>query len=430
MTLNDVFLRAEEIPIEDVASTACGLKLQLTGGRYQCLCPNPAHNDKHMGSFSINPHNRYWGCFACDLGKHRGNVSLVSKINNISMVEAALLIAETYHIISASEAQEFMAKYKTAPPKKLPTPVILAKPSTNRKPIEHLDKVYRCFIAAAPEMTDAQKEDLKTKRFLSDSDLAGFFLLPSKTSAFWKQFQAELKNAGLGDDLTAILTGVPGFYQYKSSSGWTFCGSAGELCLISHNEDGLIRGFQIRRNTTEKGSRYISFSSGSISPDKFKNGCSSGVLIDVIPPIGKKRSSIIAFTEGKFKAIALAKMGVWAVSIPGVGNYRHGVAAAEDIIKKNHIKNPTYLICYDMDMKQNYSVAKNARQLCAFLQDLNMRLGKGSDCVYFGEWDEECGKGIDDVINNGHGDKLEHVKAKTFLKRPFFQPPVKTKQKM
>lgn len=426
-TLNDVFQMAEELPIEDIAVTICGLKLQRVGGRYQCLCPNPDHNDKHLGSFSINPHNKYWGCFACDLGKHRGNVSLVARICNISFVDAALKIADTYHLISASELQRFEKSkdsYKKKTCKVINT-TIAVREYPKRK-LEYLDQVYRCFIASAPKMTIEQAEKLKKERFLEDSDLKDFFFLPSKTTTFWKNFREELKNAGIGDDLTSILTGVPGFYQYNSNGGWSFCGSAGDLCLISRTVEGLIRGFQIRRNTKEKGNRYISFSSGSIDEKKFHNGCSSGVLIDIIPPIGKKRSSIIAFTEGKFKAITLAKMGIWAINIPGVGNWKYGIAAAQRIIEVHEIKNPTFLICYDMDMKSKPDVAKCAKHLSNGLTELSFKLSENPEQIFFGEWDEQYGKGIDDVVNNGFIDKLEHVKAKTFLKRPFFK---ETKQK-
>lgn len=422
-TLNDVFQKAEELPIEDVAATICGLKLQQVGGRYQCLCPNPGHNDRHLGSFSINPHNKYWGCFACDLGKHRGNVSLVARICNISFPEAALKIADVYHLISSAELEAFQANKDLYKKKKyaIVQPQMIVSANTKRKNLEHLDQVYRCFIAVSPQMTEERTETLKKERFLDDSDLSGFFILPSKTPTFWKAFREELKNAGLGEDLTAILTGVPGFYQYNSNGGWTFCGSAGDLCLISHSVDGLIRGFQIRRNTENKKDRYISFSSGSIDDKKFHNGCSSGVLIDVMPPIGKKKSSIIAFTEGKFKAITLAKMGIWAINIPGVGNWRYGILSAKGIIEKYGIKNPTFLICYDMDMKEKPEVAKCARSLSDGLTTLGEALTGNAETVFFGEWDEAFGKGIDDVVNNGFINKLEHVKAKTFLKRPFFK---------
>lgn len=119
-------------------------------------------------------------------------------------------------------------------------------------------------------------------------------------------------------------------------------------------------------------------------------------------------------------------MGIWAINIPGVGNWKYGIAAAQRIIEVHEIKNPTFLICYDMDMKSKPDVAKCAKHLSNGLTELSFKLSENPEQIFFGEWDEQYGKGIDDVVNNGFIDKLEHVKAKTFLKRPFFK---ETKQK-
>ena len=45
--------------------TAHGIKYQKKGNVIKCLCPNPNHNDKHIGSFSFDLMKGLGHCFAC-----------------------------------------------------------------------------------------------------------------------------------------------------------------------------------------------------------------------------------------------------------------------------------------------------------------------------------------------------------------------------
>lgn len=420
MDLRTLFELAEGPDIVAVATGCCNLRLTRRGPRYQCLCPNPYHHDKHIGSFSINASTKCWGCFACDLGQHRGNVSLVSTLQNVSRLAAAVDICLTFSLITQEEATALLADgsgkrvshrhysyaYNT------PTHIVKCKPA------EELDVVYRSFIEAAPDMGSIQRENLMIQRNLTPEDMNDFFVLPPKSQVFWASFKKRLAENGQTGTLNDILTGVPGFMRYAKSHRWSFVGRAGCLCLITRNVSGQIIGFQMRLPDGSE-AKYIGFSSGSVDDKIYDTCCSSGVLVDVISP--EKQSRVIALTEGKFKAKTLAKMGVWAISVAGVGNWRYMLPSIHSVHEKassyqaNRHK-ISFMVCFDADLKQNQAVAKNAKDLAETLMsafpDAN---------VYFADWDLADGKGIDDVVNAGNASRLRRYPASEYLKNPFFQ---------
>lgn len=413
MEMRDLFERVEELDIIDVASSVLGLRMTRRGCRYECLCPNPYHNDKHLGSFSIRQDTKVWGCFACDMGQHRGNSSLVSAVLGCTWSEAAVKIAVQFGIITSAEADEMLAGWRfKRRPAGLGHSTQPPIPSVQKKTPDELDVIYRCFVKASPKMTDEYKAQLIAERHLCEGDLDDFFVFPDKSTAFWQKFKQELAAAEVKGTLTEVLKGVPGFGRYKSNNRWTFVGTAGNLGLISRDAEGRIVGMQLRHKTADHGSRYSGFSSGSMDSAKFDDFCSSGSICGVERP--EKPSRVIAITEGKFKALTLKKMGIWAISVSGVTNYKPVFGICEQLIKQVE-KPPRFLISYDMDIKTNKAVAKAARALA-----LELRKRFPDSEVFFADWDPDYGKGIDDVVNAGHRDKLTTVPMEDYLKRDIF----------
>lgn len=411
MKLSTLFARAEEPSIVSVATECCGLHLVRRGTRYQCLCPNPYHHDKHMGSFSINESSKFWGCFACDLGQHQGNISLVSEICGVSKVDAAINIGLTFGLISQDEALE-LSQTGEPPPKQLPAPSIACKPQIKRKSPKELDLVYRSFIEAAPAMLSSQRQRLMTERCLCERDMEDFFLLPPKSQAFWTKFKTRLAQNGVAGTLNEILVGIPGFMRHRNSGRWSFVGRAGTLCLVARNLNGYIIGFQMRQGS--KGCKYISFSAGSVDQEVYEGYCSSGVLIGVERPRSNRCRKVIAITEGKFKALALAKTGATAISIAGVGNWRYAIGSIRDILLEQ--PDACFCIYYDADLKINPVVARQAKDLALALQK------KFNRPVYFADWPLELGKGIDDLYNSGNAkEHLHYYPAGKYLESPFFK---------
>ena len=44
-----------------------GIKYQKKGNVIKCLCPNPSHNDRHIGSFSFDTIKGVGHCFSCGI---------------------------------------------------------------------------------------------------------------------------------------------------------------------------------------------------------------------------------------------------------------------------------------------------------------------------------------------------------------------------
>lgn len=406
MDLQALFESVESLNIVDVATSVCGLALTRRGARYECLCPNPYHHDRHLGSFSIRADGNIWGCFACDLGQHSGNAALVAQVKGISKVEAAVEIGLAFGILSQGEAAELVQDWQSRRREpKLYRPLPAPKPKIERRTPEHLDAVYRSFIQAASFPQESQKALMEQRR-LDQADMEDFFLLPPKAPAFWASFKSRLAANGLTGTLNDILTGVPGFMRYRKGHRWSFVGKPGCLCLVARSVKDLIVGIQMRRSDSGSGPKYICFSSGSVDDEVFDLYCSSGVLIDVIPPkIGP--TSVIAITEGKFKAITLAKQGMWAISVSGVANWRYTAGPVRDVLAQ--VSDPVVLVFYDADMATNRAVANSEAQLTRMLHS------KFNVPIFIASWPLELGKGIDDLVNAGYGDRVRYSEASEYL---------------
>ena len=85
--------------IEDVELllSSHGIKYQKKGSKILCLCPNPEHDDRHIGSFSFDTIKGVGNCFAChyscnifSLNKllffNRGSIQSSMYYKNISFI--------------------------------------------------------------------------------------------------------------------------------------------------------------------------------------------------------------------------------------------------------------------------------------------------------------------------------------------------------
>lgn len=105
-------------------------------------------------------------------------------------------------------------------------------------------------------------------------------------------------------------------------------------------------------------------------------------------------TSVIRFTEGEYKAdFATLRTRVLTVSIPGVGSWK----LALDAVTKLGVK--TVLIAFDADCETNEAVARAIIELEGALRALGVE-------VKIETWSVEFGKGIDDVIRNGHTNQI------------------------
>lgn len=81
----------KEIPMVDVCHSL-GLKVRRSGKSYLIYCPEPNHNDRHMGSCRINEQTNRYYCFACGVGGD--NIRLVQNVLNYDFQTATDYLAD------------------------------------------------------------------------------------------------------------------------------------------------------------------------------------------------------------------------------------------------------------------------------------------------------------------------------------------------
>lgn len=92
--------RDDVIAQVDIVELARDLNLDIrrNGSCYICSCPNPTHNDTHMGNFSLqNTHGRNrFKCFACGVS---GNcIDLYMLVKGVDFLTALYALADMYNI--------------------------------------------------------------------------------------------------------------------------------------------------------------------------------------------------------------------------------------------------------------------------------------------------------------------------------------------
>lgn len=440
-----VFEVVKNVPIEEVADMR--LDVVREGRNYKALCP--FHNDSQVGSFILGGRMNLYKCFSC--GAAGNGIQLISYMDGVGATEAAFRIALDKEIVTQEQVDMYHTEGDTAfsfNPKYTYTPN--EEDLSEQADVAVLDKVFRIFSRGnelLPEggerLSERHVKLLKQRRHLTDEDIkrAGFFTFPS-LSILGKFYLELYEKHGFSPN---ILERVPGFFTtaflnlntdnfpFKESEaepdikGYLFKEISG-LGIPIRNADGQIVGIQIRLDRIGKAGRYVWFSS-SWADGKGKtkeiNGTSAGSPKDVVYP-ETLRNTTLFITEGKFKAMKIAKdFGSIAISIQGVSSW-YGIEKVINGIKDN-VKPPVQhiLIAYDADMSHNMGVAKQAVKMATFL-------GKetGLD-IQVALWDVKYGKGIDDMMILGHADKLVRMPHNEFAENmtPLFEQYEETKGK-
>lgn len=377
------------------------LELKRHGNSYMALCP--FHNDVHIGSFMISDKKKIWKCFAC--GEGGDVISFYAKYKKIKYSEAILELGVKYGFISVSDYTEFTKRKITEKDDKQIERIYKNKDKNNNcKPIAHpqvLDKVYKIFINTVKEkneiLTEEHKRHLLSERMLTEHDIekGGYFTFP--TRHIMKPFLENLKKNNL--DINVLRT-IPGFFYDKDKEEYTFYYvKNGGIGIPIHNEYGQIVAIQIRRNfVTDGRCRYIWFSSSfAETKDNLEYGTSPGAPLDVVIPDNvNSMSSAIFVTEGRFKAVAIAKKyNSICISVQGVsawGKIQDTIQRIKKIYSKKNFK--AIYIAYDGDMGYNSGV---------FQQALKMGNTLSKDyLVFYTLWNDSYGKGIDDLINSNN----------------------------
>lgn len=423
--------------------------LRKMGQSMKGLCP--FHNDHNIGSFVVTNYKKIWKCFSC--GEGGDSISFYSLIMNIPYTEAALILAKEHGIITVSDYEEAtyrkFSEKENAEIERIYAKKDVKKLIGKRADIAIINEIYRIFIEtcqgalSGSRLSDKHKEHLMTKRGLSEEEINKGLYFTFPTKKIMSKFLENLKEKGISK---SKLNYVPGFFIDKKNKGELYTFNTiknGGIGIPILNAYGLIIGIQIRKDVVEdkkrsdgviiKGSRYIWWSSSFADPDADKNldyGASPGSPIDVIYPYRTKPfifmtegkeypnvSPVIFITEGRFKAEVIAKRyNSIAISTQGVTAWRQiskTIKDVEDIYEKIYKKKffQYIYIAYDADMSINYGVFKQA---VIMGQSLNKELTNYE--IKYILWDDELGKGIDDLIFNNYEDNLTKITLESIIK--------------
>jgi len=441
--------RIKDVPISEIIE----LRIKSYGyDRYLC----PFHDDHTPNNFKINKAKNTFHCYAC--GANGDAIQFIQDYDNISFSEAIIRISIELGFISGEKIQEteiekvrnYVSTIKTV------ESIEIANADT-------LDKIYRIFMRGNslvnkdllnPEHLQSLKED----RMLSEKEIQeiGYFTFPG--AYIMRPFLKELQREGFDID---VLKTIPGFYYDVKNESYGFSKLKGTngIGIPIVDIDGKVVGIQIRKDTLKKDneSRYQWFSSAFTQKPNVKNfkyGTSPGTPISVIYPKEIECRTIFV-TEGHFKAQKLSKtFGAIALSVQGVGNWRDIPEIIQELNLRNEYLNYV-MIAYDADMarketvlnpalklglnilddemsdeinesitkiltmgnkteKMNASVYKNEANLIT--QYLTKTTRKSNYHIYYCVWDELYGKGIDDLLNDGHRSLLKKVDIVDFWK--------------
>lgn len=359
----DVFEIAHKVSIVEVIGQY--IKLEPRNGKFYGLCP--FHNDKRLGSFIVFPdvssEKRGWfQCYAC--GKKGDNIDFVKNYLGVNYREAAVSIGVNAGLITRNDAEVLLGKaigsvnIQERKVKQLEKKVVLAK----KQDSDHLNRVYNCFAQAAGSLPRETTEVLLEKRRIPQSSLPKYFQFPdiSRLKTFWPKFRKEMsREFGIPEqsDIDQMLLGVPGFYLNSRSVLSFTTSSELRIGIKVFDRNGKISGIQTRAIDTadgevhtkeEKDVRYKFFSSGFANGTKDSRGtmgCSCGYVEDVLYPLKKSRETVVAITEGRFKAEILATLGYTVVNMHSISNWEPAGKVAVEVAGK--IGASRFILCYD-----------------------------------------------------------------------------------
>ena len=454
----------ETMPIESIVKSRIN---EIGKNKYIC----PFHDDHTPNNFKIRSKYNKFQCFAC--GTCGDGIRFIQYYDGVSWKEAVVKIAlekglitleESINLLEVNENAQEIFKNKENNNENLNKKLFInnkeddAATTTELSTIDIIDKIYSIFVKGysllgKDKLTEQHKKEIKEARNLSDEELEkdGYFTFPNMD--FNDAFLEELEKENISLDL---LKGVPGFYYSKVKEKWgfTILRDTSGIGIPIRNIDKKIVGIQIRLDKiSEKKKRYQWFSSAFAGGDGSKGakniyGTSSGAPVAVIYP-DKLKNGTIFITEGFFKARTTSNLyNCISLSVQGVHNWKE----IPDIIKRLQEKNKHHkniCIAYDGDMGRKDTVLKPAVQLGLALSNINfgekltkdieiilktgnrplsskasnfkesakeisylIETAESNTNIYFCLWNEDLGKGIDDLIN---GNAIETMRSLPLL---------------
>lgn len=322
---------------------------------------------------------------------------------------------------------------------------------------EELDKVYRCILDKLPLyrfhadylIKEGWNMELIKKHHICSFPVKNLENLPGSLR---KGMMSRRKLAKLVKDELGLssLAGVPGAYIDKSGY-WSFTGKSGILFPVYDANGNIVRlrirmdyldlpvkaeedenGFFYKEKDTDErvtvsmsgpfilkdgkkifkkfsshAGKYRNFSSYKINDQAYKDGfienmyqkgCEAGNQMTVVAD-RQDDFRLFWITEGEKKAIfSNYVLKQPFVGLPGVNDFGRLVKphlngkSVLDIFKQRGAK--VAVVAYDADRYSNDAVMNNQEKLALLLK-------KAGFTVLIADWDQEDGKGLDDLLSSG-----------------------------
>lgn len=171
--------------IEDVLSDA-GFRLSRRGSRLTCVCP--FHDDRSVGSFTVNTRDNFCYCFSC--GASADPISFMMRYHNMKYPEALRYLAAMYNIYIDDGPMPKVEKREPRIP--LPPREWMVWPMELVKPYMHHteDNVLLTWMLKLP-MNDAHKHNLRNmiELYFVGTSLKGY----TKGWTIWPQVDMNMK---------------------------------------------------------------------------------------------------------------------------------------------------------------------------------------------------------------------------------------------
>ncbi len=211
--------------------------------------------------------------------------------------------------------------------------------------------------------------------------------------------------------------GIPGFWK-NTNGDWQLAGQTG-IAIPVRSRSGAITGIKIRSD--DPAANYSKYQNLSSNPAKDKFGqvnypYGTAAKLSLHYPLANKRfaNTRLIITEGELKAdlINMFFPNAYAISLPGVHMWEKALEATDFYNPKE------ILLAFDSDKTKEYSTStshltdKKPYIVGESLAKLFLTLRNRQHTVHILDWDEEHGKGLDDVCANGFYDRVRKMTTK------------------
>lgn len=388
-------------------------------GEHQTACVIGSCKSSDAFTFYDN----YCKCYSCNETVNNV-INLYMHINNTyNYYESLYNLARDFGVISSEDydiCMNYTSKFSSNKAPSINYAVLESKKKEKEekkvntvalKSDEILNKIYRLIKELYP-IKDEEKQHLLNYRALSEDRInQDYFSMPICDNDFYKKLFSEIEKRFGYKPLDLI--GVPGFYL-DDKGGVKFKQTKGIGFLMSGADD-LTRGIHVRAYDSISSTGELSFDEFAYNKDrkrpkyfwvtssKLNNGSSSGAPVDVNIPKSKKFKTCF-ITEGKLKGeIILKTYNSPVISVQGVGNWVGRISPEVKLIEKNYNKLSHIFCAYDADLCFNPKIFKECYNM------VKNELVDFEGQVRIAVWDYNLGKGLDDMILNGHKDKLKSI---------------------